>query len=228
MSFETPSFSPKIEVEPNFTDFVPDEFRLNPIAYFEEKGVNIKSGEVTYGESGVINEDPNAVKDLPVWTNSAGQELLLVAKRVNTEKAQIKKNDDPFYEYKVMEIIQELGLSAPKPIVKVEQPGVHMIVMERVSGFRWVNNDIKFLKERGYSKEDLVRLEAEANEMMFSLSKRYEDSGIIRKWKLRDMIFDLDVESKTLKSLTPVDWERTKLDFDKITKARVKLDKVQV
>lgn len=215
MSFET--FSPKSEivVEPDFADFLPQEFKANPIAYFEEKGVNIKSGEPTYNELGVIDEDPTAVKDLPVWTNSEGQTLACVAKRVNTDKAQIKKTADPFYEYKVMEIIQELGLPAPRPIVKVEQSGVHMIVMERVPGLRWVNNDIKILKEKGYSAEDLASLETEAQEMMLSLSKRYEDVGIIRKWKLRDMIFDVDVENKKLRSLTPVDWERTKLDLGK-------------
>ncbi len=224
MSFEIPfSVLSKIEIEPDFTDFLPEEFKLNPVAYFEEKGVNIKSGEATYDEFGVINEDPEAVKDFPIWTNSTGETLSTVAKKVNTEKAQIKKTADPFYEYKVMEILQDLGLPAPKPIVKVEQSGTHMIVMERISGFRWVNNDILFLKEKGFSSEDLKIIETEAEEMLLSLIKVYEESGIIRKWKLRDMIFDLDVENKKLNSLTPVDWERTKLDFDKINKAKSKL-----
>lgn len=231
MSFETPSEnkelapSLKIEIEGHFSEFVPEDFKANPLGYFEEKGVNIKSGEATYDELGVINEDPTAVKDLPAWTNSEGQILHSVAKRINIEKAQIKKTADPFYEYKVMEIAQELGLPAPRPVAKIEQSGVHMIVMERVSGLRWVNNDIKYIKEKGYSKEDLARLEAEANEMMLSLSKTYEDAGIIRSWKLRDIIFDVDIENKKLKSLTPVDWERTKLDFEKITEARAKLGK---
>ena len=98
-----------------------------------------------------------------------------------------------------------------------------MIIMERVSGLRWVNTDIKYIEEKGYSKEDLAELEVEANVMMLSLSKRYEEMGIIRSWKLKDMIFDVDTENKKLRSLTPVDWERTKLDFKKITEARSRL-----
>lgn len=82
----------------------------------------------------LIDEDPTAVKDLPLWTNPEGQTLATVAKRVNTEKAQIKKTADPFYEYRVMEAIQKLGLPVSKPIAKVEQSGVHRIVMERIPG----------------------------------------------------------------------------------------------
>ncbi len=216
MNPETPSQFPKIEIEPTLVDFLPEEFIADPLAYFNEKGVNIKSGKATYDASGVIDEDPNAVKDLPVWTNSAGQTLAAVAKRVNTEKAQIKKHADPFYEYKVMEILQKLGLPAPRPIAKIEQSGAYLIVMERVAGIRWVNNDIRFLKEKGYSSADLANLEAEAGEMMLALSAKYEAAGIIRKWKLRDMVFDIDIDQKKLRSMTPVDWERTKLEMEKI------------
>lgn len=149
MPLKTPN-PPHIATDPSFTNFLPAEFIADPLSYFQSKGINIKSGEPTYNEHGVIDEDPTAVKDLPLWTNPEGQALATVAKRVNTEKAQIKKTADPFYEYKVMEIIQKLGLPVSKPIVKVEQSGIHMIVMERVKGLRWVNNDIKLLKAKGY------------------------------------------------------------------------------
>ncbi len=215
MKPESAPLNPRIETNPSFADFLPEEFTSDPLAYFREKGVNIKSGETTYDANGVIDEDPHAVKDLPAWTNAAGETLFTVAKKVNTEKAQIQKQADPFYEYRVMEILQKIGLPAPRPIAKIEQSGVYLIIMERVAGIRWVNNDIRFLKDKGYTAEDLARLEAEANEMMLALSARYEAAGIIRKWKLRDMVFDIDIDQKKLRSMTPVDWERTKLDMDK-------------
>lgn len=224
MNFEIPA-AVNIEVESDFADFVPEAFKVNPIAYFEAEGRNIKSGEVRYHVSGSIDEDPTAVKDLPIWANTKGQTLAAVAKRVNIEKAQIRETADPFYEYRVMELAQELGLPAPRPIAKVEQSGAHLIVMERISGLRWVHNDMKYIRELGYSAEDLASLEVEANEMMSSLSRRYDEVGIIRSWKLRDMIFDIDIENKKLRSLTPVDWERTKLDFDKIAVARARLSR---
>lgn len=209
MNHENLNIIPVVDVEPDYIDYIPQDFRQNPLAYFEENGVNIKSGNVSFDENGEIDEDPTAVKDFPIWTNSAGQMLSVVAKRVNVKKAQVRKTSDPFYEYKVMETVRKLGLPVSRPIAKTEQAGVHIIIMERVPGFRWVNNDIKTLKEKGYSADDLARIESEANNMMVALSKRYEDAGVIRKWKLRDMVFDLDVPNKKLVSLIPVDWERT-------------------
>ena len=116
---ETLPNPPQILSEPSFTNFLPQEFIADPLSYFESKGTNIKSGEPTYNEHGVIDEDPTAVKDLPLWTNPECQTLATVAKRVNTEKAQIKKTADPFYEYKVMEIIQKLGLPVSKIIPSI-------------------------------------------------------------------------------------------------------------
>lgn len=45
--------------------------------------------------------------------------------------------------------------------------------------------------------------------MMSELQKKFEQEGIIRDWKLSDMVFDIDIENKDIRSLTPVDWERT-------------------
>ena len=55
---------------------------------------------------------------------------------------------------------------------------------------------------------------------MKELQRRFETIGLIRTWKLKDMIFDVDLVAKTIKSITPTDWERTKIDAEKIEVAR--------
>lgn len=45
---------------------------------------------------------------------------------------------------------------------------------------------------------------------MEQLKKKFEEAGIIRTWKLKDMVFDIDIENKTIRSIVPTDWERTK------------------
>ena len=37
------------------------------------------------------------------------------------------------------------------------------------------------------------------------------------------MVFDVDMETKTLTSITPVDWERTKFDTNKFAAERAKM-----
>jgi len=215
-----PKVEPKIEIEPGFDDFVPEDFKQNPIKYFEEKGVNIKSGEIKRDETGRVREDPTAVKDLPVWKNKAGAELHTVGKRVNVAKGKAGEVGDPFYEYKVMEVIQELGLPCPRPIVKAERGGSHLIVMERVSGIRWSNRNALHLKDRGYSDEDIENLQQQAQIMMEGLQKKFEEAGIIRGWKLKDMVFDINIENKKVRAVVPTDWERTTIDEEKLTRAR--------
>ena len=211
---------PKIEIEAGFSDFVPEDFNKDPIKYFEEKGVNIKSGEIKRDESGRVREDPTAVKDLPVWKNSEGNELYTVGKRVNTVKAKVGLSGDPFYEYKIMEIAQELGLPAPRPVAKAEEHGSHFIVMERVNGIRWSDRDSLHLNEKGYSAKDIEKLKQQAQSMTEELGKKFEEAGIIRKWHVKDMVFDLDIEGKSIRAITPTDWERTVIDEERLAKAR--------
>lgn len=224
MNFETipnqEEAQPKIEVEPRFIDFIPEDFSRDPIKYFEEKGVNIKSGEIKRDGMGRVREDPTAVKDLPIWKNQEGTELHTVGKRVNTAKAKVGEAGDPFYEYKIMEIAQELGLPCPRPIVKAEQSGSHLIVMQRISGIRWSDRDSLHLNERGYSREDIENLQQQAEVMMEELQKKFNEVGIVREWKLKDMLFDVDIENKKVNSVIPTDWERTTINQEKLAQAR--------
>ncbi len=223
MSFENPTSEPnkeavpqvKIEVESGCEAFVPEEFKQDPLGYFESKGKNIKSGEIKRDETGRVREDPTAVKELPVWKNADNTELRAIGKKVNIEKGKVGESGDPFYEYRIMEIVSEAGLPTPRPIAKVEQSGAHLIVMEKVQGIGWYDKDALHLKEQGYSNEDIEALKRQAEEQMIQLQAKFEEAGIQRGWKLKDMIFDVDIENKTIRGITPVDWERTKIDQEK-------------
>ena len=68
------------------------------------------------------------------------------------------------------------------------------------------------LKEQGWSDEDIQHLLEEAEIKMSELAQQFENAGINRKWKLKDMIFDINFDEKHIRSITPVDWERTIID----------------
>lgn len=231
MNFERPTIEsrskgePKarVEIESDYEQFIPDEFRDDPVGYFERKGKNVKKGEIKYDETGRIREDPTAVKDLPTWRDREGNELNTVARRVNMKKGEIEKSGDPFYEYKIMELLQELRLPAARPVAKAEQGNGHLIVTERITGIRWSEKDALHLQESGYSDKDIENLKRQAEELMAELQRRFEEAGIMRGWKLKDMVFDIDVEGKKVRQITPTDWERTKIDQQKVQEYRKKL-----
>ncbi len=202
---------PRVEVRPEFATFVPQEFLDDPVGYFEREGKNIKTGEIKYNEAGIVREDPTAVKDLPVWKNEEGGEIQTVGRRVNISKGVVGESGDPFYEYKILEQLARMGLPAAKPIAKVEQSGTHIIVMERIPGLRWSERVSLNLKEKGYSNEDITALTAEAEQKMNELKARFDEAGVVRGWKLKDMVFEIDVEKKKIVSIIPTDWERTKI-----------------
>lgn len=226
MSFEnsTNNFEqtprPKVEVEHQYADFVPEEFKNDPLGYFEREGVNIKSGEIQRNESGEIKEDPTAVKDLPVWTKAGGETLETVGKRINVEKSQVGKSGDPFYEYKIMEIAQEFALPAPRPVAKAEQDDKHLIIMEKVQGIRWTERDMRAIHESDLTEADKQDMLKQAEEKMRRLEQKFSSIGLNRTWKIKDMIADVAIEDKAVMSLTPTDWERAKIDQTKLTEAR--------
>lgn len=215
MNLEKTKFEsmPKIEIEESFRGFVPDEFENDPMGYFERKGENIKKGEIKYAEEDRIREDPTCVKDLPVWTDEKGAELRAVGKKVNITKGQVGRTGNPFYEYEVMKIVNELGLPCARPILKAEQEGEHLIIMERIPGTRWAEKDLlrlePQLKQEGYSDEDIEDLKKQAGKQMEEMKKKFAEAGITRKWKLKDMVFDIDIKNKRVRKITPTDWERT-------------------
>jgi len=213
-------------IERGFHNFIPPEFGQDPIGYFEQHGNNIKPGEVQIDETGRVHEDPTAVKEMPVWTDNLGNELKTVGKRVNVKKGEIGKSGDPFYEYEIMKIVDEVGLPVIKPVAKVEDQNTHLIIMEKGQGIGWFKKEELELKEKGYTNKDIQRLKTQAMKGMSKLKREFNRAGIVRKWKLQDMIFDLDVENKKIIKITPTDWERTKIDQEKLERYKKKLKNV--
>lgn len=231
MNLENPTSGPnnesehqvKIETKSDFESFIPEEFKQDPIKYFEEQGHNIKSGEIKRDETGRIREDPAAVKELPTWTNENQQELKVVGKKVNVEKGKVGESGDPFYEYRIIETVQSLGLPTIKPIAKTEQGDNYLILTEKATGIGWYTKDLVNLQEKGFNVSDIENLKNQAKTMIEELQKQFEEAGITRGWKEKDMIFDIDFENKTIKSITPTDWERTKIDYNKLEEYKNKL-----
>jgi len=121
---------PKLHIESQYDDFLPEDFKDNPRKYIEDNGENIKSGEIKYHADGNVREDPTASKFLPEWRNNQGETIQPVSKRVNLEKVE-----DPLLEYKIMSLCQVLDLPFAKPIGFVEQGNDLFILMERVKGY---------------------------------------------------------------------------------------------
>ena len=230
MNFEIPpkknkdeSLHPQIYIESGFESFVPEEFIKDPFSYFEEKGINNSNRkQINFDAEGNL-EDPGAVKILPPWSNKNGETLSTIGKKVNIQKAQMKKQGDPFWEYKVMELVQELGLPSPKPIAKVKQGNSHLIVMERIKGIVQSEEGMRPILEADLSEEDKNDLKMQAQKMMDDLAKKFEKAGLKRNWYLKDMVLDIDIPNRKIKSIIPTDWERTKIDFEKVKIAKEKI-----
>lgn len=212
--FETPSQPEqkaelKVEIFPEFQEFIPVEFKADPFLYFETHGKNIKPGETVY-EGEKIKEDPRAVKNFPVWTNETRNELRVVAKKVNPKKGKVGKTSNPFHEIDVMIRVRSLGLPAPAPIAKIQKGEESLILMERAKGLTIFDDDLEAsLAEHGYTEEDKELLKRDAEQKMRELQERFEKAGVKRKWKLADMVFQVDFTQKKIIGITPVDWERT-------------------
>ena len=63
----------------------------------------------------------------------------------------------------------------------------------------------------GFSDPEIQDLKKEAEAKMHELAILFSEHGIERKWKLQDMIFEIDPTSKNISKITPTDWERTKI-----------------
>ncbi|HTK33145.1 MAG TPA: hypothetical protein VL335_01195 [Candidatus Paceibacterota bacterium] len=211
---------PQIEAEDVFRDFIPEEFQVDPFGYFEKYGKNIKSGDIQRDETGKIKEDPTAVKDLPVWHNHNKDELYTVGKKVNIAKSQVEKSGDPFYEYSIMEIAHEFGLPAPEPIAKIKHGDDHLIIMRKVEGIRWTKDGMEPINNSNLTEKDKKDMLFQAEKLMSEIQEKFEAIGLSRTWKLKDMIAQVDIPNKKVLGIVPTDWERTKINKEKLEAVR--------
>lgn len=206
-----------LEVEASAAPFLPLDFVADPMRYFDQRGTRVRRGTVvTYNAAGRIDDDPNAVRDFPVWSNPRGEELRVVGKRVNTKKSMVRRSANPFYEYRVMHLVRELGFVTARPLATLAQRGSYFFVTERVEGFRWVQR-----RKAGLDKAECARIHAEAEALMAPLQAALADAGIRRPWHVKDMIMKLDADTRSVRAIVPVDWEETRLDFGKLSHSPV-------
>lgn len=194
-----------------YENFIPEDFKNNPLDYFNNFGSNIKAGEVKVDETGRVREDPTAVKILPIWQDFSGNNLEVVGKKINLDKAQIKKTNNPFHEYEVLEIANKFGLPAAKPIAKIKQADDYLFLMEKIKGLNIDQRLIDYLKQNGLTRDEINNLKEQAESSMRALKTEFDKIGLIRDWSLKDMVIELSDDKKSLINITPTDWERTKI-----------------
>ncbi len=213
---------PKLHIDNQYADFLPEDFKNNPKEYIEKKGENIKSGSIKYRDDGSVREDPTASKFLPKWQNNKGETIQPISKKVNLEKVRTKietggeKFEDPLLEYKMMSLCQMLNLPSAKPIGFVEQGDEFYTLMEKAKGYTWTKRDKEVLGKLGLASGDQETIQKQIEEQMNILKEKFERFGIYRKWKHKDMVFEIDIRKKKITNITPVDWEKSYLDIKKL------------
>lgn len=88
--------------------------------------------------------------------------------------------------------------------------------MERVRGYTWTKRDKEVLGKLGFTTDDQESIQRQIEEQIDELKEKFEEFGIYRKWKYKDMVFNLDVENKIVTNIVPVDWEKSHLDTEKL------------
>lgn len=201
---------PDIEIEKGYAEFFPAEFKQDALRYFKEYGANIKAGEIMYKSDGSISEDPNTVKEFPAWHNAAGEALHIVAKKINLDKAMVRKSGNPAYERDFLRMIRKLGLTAPEPIALIHQSGSFLMLMKKAPGVPWNERTIEMLKTQGYSLGDIAAVESRIEELVEDMKHQYAARAVYRPWKLNDMLVDIDIPNKQVKAIMPTDWEKAR------------------
>jgi hypothetical protein len=205
-----------LELDSSLEPFLPPAFVADPMKYFHEHGSAVQAGDVTYDEAGRITDDPTAVADFPVWRNRRGDEIRVVCKRVNRHKSGVRRSGDPFYEYRVLQLVRELGFVTARPVARFGQGSDYFIVTERVEGLRWVRR-----WDSGLKRPARAHMRAQAEALMLRLAAALADAGVRRPWNIKDMILQLDPDTHAVQAVIPVDWERARLDFDRLQHASV-------
>jgi hypothetical protein len=204
--------SNNLEFETEYLPCIPDEFRENPLQYFETHGIQIKDGDPKIDDEGKLRDDPTAVKVFPEWTSIDGQAITVVGKRVNPEKGELQKSGDPLHEYRIIQRLYHRGLPVARPVAAYSGEKGTVFVTEKIIGLGWNATAKDQLTRSGFTDEEVQSILEQASEQLRQLQQQFEAVGVQRKWELKDMVLDIDMEHKNLRKIVPTDWERTRLD----------------
>ena len=203
----------RIELEADCRGYPPPQFIADPMRYFETEGRAVRHGDLVFDEFGAIEDDPAAVRDFPPWRNAQDQPLQVVCKRVNLLKSDVRRTRDPYYEYRVLHLARCLGLPTARPIARLVHRGCFFILTERVSGLRWVQRRSAGIDE---SRSGKIREQAEA--LLAQLEATALAAGLRRRWHVKDTVIQLDEAMQTVLAVVALDWERVKLDFERLAR----------
>ncbi len=128
-------------------------------------------------------------------------------KAIEQDKSSVSKSGLIFLEPLLMIYAAKKGLSSPKVLAIAEDNEKALFVTEEIKG---INGKALLMSNPNYQ----ARLENEAE----NLRKQYEDAGIVRQMKLKDLVFQ--IENGQIIGAIPTDFERvkynSKMDWNEI------------
>lgn len=197
----------RFHIDANYLDFIPQEFFDDPLAYLKNKGRDTKKDDRKDRKS----SSQYKVFELPdIQIGDKGEPLM--AKFVKLDKIQ---GQDPLFELKIMERLNSTGLPSAKPVGYVTpENDKYLILYEKIPGFTTRDLNIHEVYETHGGKE---QVHMQIQNTIEKLRPQYENAGVRRKhWRTKDVVFDWDESGKI--KVTPIDWEKTEADWDKLNK----------
>ena len=125
-------------------------------------------------------------------------------KAIEQDKSSVSKSGLIFLEPLLMIYAAKKGLSSPKVLAIAEDNEKALFVTEEIKG---INGKALLMSNPNYQ----ARLENEAE----NLRKQYEDAGIVRQMKLKDLVFQIENgqiigEFELVKYNSKMDWNEIK------------------
>jgi len=195
------------ETLPDFQELDFSALEENAVEVIERDGKNLqRETERPFLENGALPTDDNSRIREIVLRKKDGTEIPVVSKRISLTKVR----REPFEEFQTLQRVQKEDLPGPKPIATIEARGNRYILMEKVEGIplkkitpetlqKYVGrNDVQ-------SHINVIKVRVE------ELKQRYAQSGVVREdWDPKDLIASYNSETQEW-TVTPVDFEKTKL-----------------
>ena len=185
-----------ITVNADVQTALPPEFVADPVDYIRKNGKILKqSSKEKYSDEEIIQ------------INLGGQEVI-VKRVVGSKKIKVAKT-----ELAIDLAAQSAGLSGARAFgfltAKDKQQGDYLL-MDKVDGVPLIHFMLEARNKLGPTEAEAIRLVV--NEHIKNIAAGYREKlGIDKNWQIKDFMIDFDWDKKTVKSITPLDWERVKL-----------------